>query len=130
MVAELAVVGIIDLQVLIARDGDESWVAQGVEVDYAVCGTSSDDVRKRFQLGLGKMIQAHFDHFGNLGKLLKPAPMDDWTNLVRSQPQAQEWLYTSVSVHEFVDSQRVSDIPFARIKYAIAQQAETDHVAH
>lgn len=128
--AEPAVVGIFDLQVLIARDGDDSWVAQGVEIDYAVCGMSLDDVRKRFELGLGKMIQAHFSHFGNLDRLLQPAPTDDWTSLMRSQPRAQEWLHTSVSVHEFVDAQRVNDIPFARIKYAIPRQMETAHAVH
>lgn len=127
--AELAVVGIFDLQVLVARD-DDSWVAQGVEIDYAVCGTSLDDVRERFQLGLSKMIQAHFGKFGNLDGLLQPAPLEVWTNLVRSQPPAQEWLYTTVSVHKFIDPQRVNEIPFASIKYAIPRSVEGASAAH
>lgn len=128
--AEVAVVGIFDLQVLVARDGDDSWVAQGVEIDYAVCGTSLDDVRKRFELGLSKMIQAHFVKFGNLDRLLQPAPLAAWTSLMRSQSPAQEWLYRAVSVHEFIDPQRVNDIPFARIKYAIPRSVEAASAAH
>lgn len=128
--AELAVVGIFDLQVLVARDGDASWVAQGVEIDYAVCGTSLDDVRKRFELGLNKMIQAHFRKFGDLDRLLQPARLEVWTSLMQSQSPAQEWLYTHVSVHEFIDPQRVNDIPFATIKYAIPRPVEAASAAH
>lgn len=127
-VAERAIVGIFDLQVLIVRESD-GWVAQGLEIDYAVCGTSLDDVRSRFQRGLSATIQAHFGRFGSLDGLLQPTPTPVWADLARAQPKPQEWLFTSVSVHDFIGPE-ANAIPFTRIKYAIARELEAAAVAH
>jgi len=68
-------VAVYNLRVLISRDGD-SWIAEGVDIDYAADGASPDEARARFERGLAKSVKAHLAKFGNLRKLVQPAPDD------------------------------------------------------
>ena len=86
--AKTAIIGILGLQVVLAKQ-DSSWVAQGIELDYAAAGTSLDDVKKRFEDGLCETIQEHLDHFGNLDHLMVEAKAAVWLDLLHSQPQSQ-----------------------------------------
>ena len=59
------VVGIWNLHVRITRE-DQQWFAQGFEIDYAACGTSQEDVKKKFQDGMAATIHEHLKLFGTI----------------------------------------------------------------
>ena len=120
-----ATVGILDLQVLLAKDGD-GWVAQGIELDYAACGSSRDDVKDRFERGLCATIQAHLNRFGDIERLLKPTPPATWTRLLPAEDQMR---YSHVSHHRFFPPVSVS-FPFGKIVYTIPpDEAAVEQVA-
>ena len=106
-------VGIFGLQVVIAKDGD-GWVAQGIEVDYAVGGESVEDTQKRFEVGLCESIHAHLSKFGHLDNFIIPADYTLWKGLLAG---SQEWQHTSVSLHNLADQQL--EWPFSEIKFAV-----------
>lgn len=115
----MALVGILNLQVVLAPDGD-SWIAQAIEFDYAAAGDSPEDVKRRFQDGLVATIQEHFNIFGGPENLLETRPPADfWLDLVKSS--GQKWRYTQVSLHEFVPAPHL--FPFGKISYLIPEQA-------
>ena len=91
----VALVGLFDLQVLIAPEND-GWIAQGLEIDYAVGGASVEDAQTRFEEGLLATVHAHLEAFGDLSRFVRPAPLNMFRKLSGS---AQEWKYTCVSLH-------------------------------
>lgn len=107
-----ATVGILNLQVVLAREGN-GWVAQGIEIDYAACGASKDDVKERFESGLCATIQAHLDRFGDVDQLLTPTPVETWRRLL---PAEEQMRYSHVSQHQFFPP---VFFPFGKIMYMI-----------
>lgn len=65
------------IRVLILDD-DGSWFAQGLEVDYCAQGDTVEDVKQRFQEGLCETIAEHLMTYGDIGRLLKIAPQEEW----------------------------------------------------
>ena len=118
--AKTAIVGILGLQVVLAKDGS-AWVAQGIELDYAAAGTSEEDVKKRFEDGLFGTIQQHLNRFGNLANLLIPAQAEVWLDLLKLQPDSL--YYSSVSVHRFVPPVS-ADFTFGSIRYVVPPAEE------
>lgn len=68
------------LRVLVSPDCDQ-WFAQGIEIDYAACGDSIEDVQRRFEAGLIGTINAHLEKHGNIDLMLKYAPQSVWGKL-------------------------------------------------
>ncbi len=120
-----ALVGIFDLQVVVAPD-DDAWIAQGIEIDYATAGSSPDDVRARFGQGLCTLIQAHLDRFGNIERMIESAPLSTWAEFVEKQGDQQQWQYSSVSIHDYLPP-NLQYFPFGNIKYAEAPQPLAAH---
>jgi len=118
--ASTAIVGVLNLQVILAQQGD-FWVAQGVEIDYAAGGTTLEDVQKRFEGGLGQTIQEHLRLYGHLDRFLVSAPSEAWLDLVKDQEHSR-WRYTQLSVHNFVPPEAEGMLPFKGIEYVIAEQ--------
>lgn len=71
------VAGYDSLRVLITKD-DGSWIAQGLEIDYAIDGDTIPEVKRRFQVGLAMTIESHLRVNGNIQELLTNAPKDVW----------------------------------------------------
>lgn len=92
------VVGIGNLRVMITRD-DGSWFAQALEIDFAAEGTSLPDVKRRFEKGLGATIDEHIRVFGNIEKLLQPAPREAWRELLSVIPGVDRYRFSQVSIH-------------------------------
>lgn len=67
-----------NLRVLITKH-DGTWIAQGLEIDYAAEGDSVKDVKQRFEQGLALTIESHLRVHNNIINLLRPAPADVWT---------------------------------------------------
>src|SRR5689334_16646461 len=110
------VVGIGNLRVVIVPDG-ESWFAQGLEIDYAVQGTSESDVKKKFEYGLKATVEEHLMIHGTIENLLKVAPPDEWKEFL-GDPSGRRKLYSQVTSHVL---QGV--LPFDGIHYLVAEAA-------
>jgi hypothetical protein len=109
-------VGIGNLRVFIVRDG-QFWFAQGLEIDYAVQGGSVDDAKKKFEIGLEKSIDLNLRMFGNIEKLLVPAPSEVLQEAARNKSKTQ--VYSQVSLHQ-VGTRSQQALPFEGISYLIA----------
>lgn len=119
--ATTTIVGILDLQVIVAPQG-KLWVAQALEIDYAAAGESPEDAKKRFEDGLCATIHEHLRVFGTLSRLTQstPAP-DEWFSLVKKGKLEE---YTQVSIHDFLpDKIDKLLLPFGQIKYVLAEAA-------
>lgn len=123
--ATTAVVGILNLQVILAQESVNSWVAQAIEIDYAAGGESFDDVKAKFESGLCATVDEHLKLFGNLKKLLQPAPSELWLDLIGDGAHASK--YSQWSVHEFVPKKDA--FPFGQITYLLPEQA-AEQLAH
>jgi hypothetical protein len=69
-------VAIGDLRVMIVRDGEDSWFARGLEIDFAEQGSSLEDVQERFEKSLTETIREHLNVRGNIRELLRFAPSE------------------------------------------------------
>lgn len=78
------VVGISALKVVIVKDGENAWFAQGLDIDYAAEGTSVENVKDNFENGLTATLHQHLLVYSNLNKLLKPAPPEIWQEMFYS----------------------------------------------
>lgn len=94
-----AVVGIFDLQVILAKE-DGHWIAQAIQIDYAAAGPSATEAKKNFEVGLFYTITEHLKMFGSLDKLFQAAPPSDWLDLYKKKQPIKE--YSQVSIHEFI----------------------------
>ena len=109
-------VGIGNLRVFIVPDGD-FWFAQGLEIDYAVQGDSIAEAQKNFETGLEASIDLNLRMYGNIEKLLIPAPSEVLQEAARNKGKTQT--YTQVSLHDMaVKSQEA--LPFEGISYLVA----------
>ncbi len=98
------------LRVILSHDG-ETWGAQGIDIDYAACGSSVDDVQKRFERGFARTIQLHLKKFGSIDKLLKMAPTGEWQHMM---DDAKTFNVDMVSIHKIND---MDGMPFKDIAY-------------
>ena len=103
------------LRVIISNDGD-MWEAQGIDIDYASCGSSIEDVQARFEKGFSRTIQMHLKKFGTIDKLLKMAPTSEWRHLV----DAETFQVDVLTNHEISD---MDGLPFKDIAYYQAKSA-------
>lgn len=104
------VVGIGNLRVAICSDG-KFWTAQGLEIDYIAQGSSSEDVKANFESGLAATIQQHLSIFGDIKKLLCPAPAEVWKDAL--DPKTIHNRFSQVSQHEVI----TRALPFQGIDY-------------
>jgi hypothetical protein len=110
------VVGIGNLRVVIVRDGD-FWFAQGLEIDYAVQGSSEKDAKKKFEDGLEATVEAHLMIHGTIEGLLKVAPPDVWKEFL-GDPSGKKKIYSQVTSHVLQEK-----LPFDGIHYLVAEAA-------
>ena len=99
------------LRVLIHKDKEGLWFAQGVEIDYGASGESLEDVKHRFQTGLTKTIHANLKRLGSIDKMLKYAPASEWSRL----KDAKRFKLHMVTMHS-VDA-FTTNLPFEQIAY-------------
>ena len=97
-----------------ARRGDH-WVAQAIEVDHSVLGTSADDVKQLFERSLYISVEENLERFGHVQHLLTPARPESWTPLL---PTEDELPHTHVAHHRFFPPTGIS-FPFGNIAYTV-----------
>lgn len=110
-----------NLRVLITKD-EGVWLAQGLDVDYAIDGDSLADVKKRFEDGLAMTIASNLRVHGSIKPLLQVAPQEIWDQWSDAKNMLRRFKHTTV----IVTPQRQSELPFDKIVYLDATQA---HVA-
>jgi len=113
---ETHVVGIGNLRVAIETDGI-SWTAQGLEIDYIAQGSDLEDAKKQFEDGLACTIHQHLRIYGNIDKLLSPAPREVWKEVLN--PKAIRTRYSQISVHEAIKAA----FGFEKVDYLILDAA-------
>ena len=103
------------IRVLLLEEED-GWIAQGLELDYAAAGVTPEDVKRRFEDGLGATISAHLQAFGGIEGLLKVAPQDVWNQWLTAD---KRYSFQQVSVHDLSEDDLPEDLvlPFRGIAY-------------
>jgi len=123
----LNVVAIGNLRVAITYEGDD-WFAQGLEIDYGVPGKSLEDVKVRFEDGLAWTIHENLTVWGNINRLLKPAPPEIWMKFFEGAGVMRKG-YSQVSFHKLASVSvpaRIKDVlPFEAIDYFQRQSLAT-----
>lgn len=107
------------LRVLITKD-DGSWLAQGLDVDYAIDGDSLADVKKRFEDGLAMTIESNLRVHRSIGPLLRVAPQEVFDQWYDAKNTLRRFEHTAV----IVTPQKQSALPFDQIVYLDATQDE------
>jgi hypothetical protein len=90
---------ITELRVLIVPEGNQ-FFAQGIDIDYATCGDSIDDVQHRFERGLMMTISANLQRFGSIDRMCHKAPAEvekEW------EEGADQYTFSSRSIHTVLE---------------------------
>lgn len=86
---------ITNIRVLVLNN-DGSWFAQGLEVDYSAQADTLEGVKKSFQEGLTKTIEAHLLDYTGIQNVLRVAPQSYWDHFWKHH---SKWVFTYGSVH-------------------------------
>lgn len=100
------------LNVFVSHEQNQ-WFAQGIEIDYAACGDSLEDVQTWFEAGLKKTIHAHLARFESIDRLLKSAPESEYQELTEAEP----FTFWLVTFHRASDWKEEIPFPFSGITY-------------
>ena len=87
------------LRVLITTQ-DGAWLAQGLEIDYAIDGTSIPDVKKKFQTGLAMTIESSLRVIGNINDLLRIAPQERWAAYFDAKHRLHRFTHSQVRIRQ------------------------------
>lgn len=114
-----------NLHVLLTKDENGTWLAQGLEIDYAIDGDSVDEVKKRFEQGLALTVKSHLRVYGDIKSLLRIAPQPIWDKFYAAVPPDVQHHQTLLTVHALpkqvkAATQPQQRLPFDRIVYAQA----------
>ena len=110
------IVGLGNIRVIIVPDG-AAFFAQGLEIDYAAQGSTVDETKRNFEIGLEDTIQHHLTIYGSIKALLQPAPASVWQELLPDKTAVHD-RYWHISEHAIEHSA----LPYEGIKYLIASQ--------
>jgi hypothetical protein len=118
------VVALGNLRVLITKE-DGSWIAQGLEIDYAIDGDTVPEVKRRFETGLAMTIESHLRVHNSIDHLLKIAPYEIWSDYFASKNTIHRFQHSQVSIHPSLQKH----LPFERIDYYEPDAEKGDHTA-
>ena len=113
-------VGLSALRVLLIKE-DDSWFAQGLEIDYAAAGSTIEEVKVNFEDGLCHTIHEHLRMLGNLDKLLQLAPQEAWDEFFSGPKECVRHDFSMLSFYKVEeDNMRLpggAKFPFDRIAF-------------
>ena len=108
-----------NLRVLITKE-DGVWLAQGLEIDYAIDGDSLADVKKRFEDGLTMTITSNLRVHNSINPLLQVAPQKIWNQWNDAKNTLRRFKHSTI----LVTPQRQSELPFDQIMWLDATQTD------
>lgn len=109
------VVAIKSMRVIILQDGQDTWFAQSMDIDYAASGLSIEDVQKNFEVGLSATIKAHLEEFGNMNQIMRSPNFEDLVSLLLEN--GKQFEYSTVEVHELTDNIISDNLDYGSISY-------------
>jgi hypothetical protein len=112
-----------NLRVLITKD-DGSWVAQGLEIDYAIDGENLTAVKQRFETGLAMTVESNIRVYGNIDNMLKVAPPEVWADYYADRNTLRRFKHSQVRVFNLQDH-----LPFDGIEFYEKVDGTGDKVA-
>ena len=100
------------LTVLITQE-DDSWIAQGIEINYFAYGDSIEDVQESFEIGLFETVKEYLNKNGNIISMLHWAPPEILSEYFE---EPKEFSFTMIGAHqvEADKSLPVREIQFMR----------------
>ena len=110
-------VGVLALRVLLVED-TSGWFAQGLDIDYAACGSSVEEVKKAFEVGFCSTVHEHLIMHGTIERLLKPAQQEAWKEFYESPKAAQS--YSCIQLHSTTQEEQLrlaENFPFDSIVF-------------
>jgi len=107
------VAGYENLRVLITKQ-DGAWLAQGLEIDYAVDGETVAEVKQRFETGLAMTIESHLRVNGHIRELLRAAPPEYWVEYFDPKHTLHRHTHTQI-----LFAQLQQHLPFDKIVYKL-----------
>jgi hypothetical protein len=108
----LQAAGVDNLRVLITKE-DDVWLAQGLEIDYAIDGESLQDVKKRFEDGLAMTIESNLRVYDSITPLLQIAPQEVWDAWNNAKNALRRFEHSNI----VVTPKRQADLPFDGIAW-------------
>lgn len=97
---------LLDIKVLVCQSEEDGWFAQGLDVDYAIGGSSFEDVKAKFEAGLAATVSENLKVHGSIKFLMPPAPPEAWAGLADLNPQMFD--FSQISLHPY---------PYTKITY-------------
>jgi hypothetical protein len=112
------VVGLGNIRVIIVPDGS-AFFAQGLEIDFVSQGSTVEQAKKNFEIGLQATIEQHIKIYGHINGLLQPAPASVWKELIADKVAMRNrfWHFSEHTI------QPQGALPYEGIKYLVEQEA-------
>lgn len=108
-----------NLHVLLTKHED-TWLAQGLEIDYAIDGDSIPEVKARFEKGLTLTIESHLRVYSDIKSLLRVAPQPIWDKFYAAVPPDIQHEQGLMTVRALPKHHPQQVLPFDKIVYAQA----------
>jgi hypothetical protein len=112
-----------DIRVVIVPD-DESYFAQGLDIDYAAQGETVEQVKANFETGLSATIDKHIQMFGTPRGMFRVAPPEICQHLLLNSSAVFKF-YRKVSAHEVHKAMSA----YGQINYLVAAAAQENEAA-
>lgn len=118
------VVGINALRVLVDGNDTDGWMAQGLDIDYFICGKTEESVKKNFVEGLVKTIGLYLQEEGTIEGLLKPAPIEVWKEYFQAMRDEQKTVSVQANFLAAIDDQTnlQVDYPIGDLAFVVASK--------
>jgi hypothetical protein len=111
-----SVVALGNLRVLITKE-DGTWIAQGLEIDYAIDGESLKDVKQRFMMGLSMTVESHLRVYNSIDNLLKVAPPEVWAEYFAERNTLRRFEHSQVTAVSKLQQNLQRILPFENIEF-------------
>lgn len=84
---------------MILQEAPNVWYAQGLEVDYIAQGATLEEAQAAFELGLSATVGEVLRLYGDIQRLLRPAPPETWAEFFQ-QGSSGQYSFTQLSTHK------------------------------
>lgn len=85
-----------DLRVVIVKEGEGMYFAQGLEIDVATQGASIEDAQQRFENTLRATIHYSIEEFGSMHGLLGSTPNYIWKRYFLPEGNAKTYRQAAI----------------------------------
>jgi hypothetical protein len=91
------IVGLGNIRVVVFKE-QGSWIAQGLEIDYASAGATKKEAKHNFEIGLAGTVDLHIKIHNGIKNLLRVAPAEIWQAAL--DKVGTEYSYDQITFHD------------------------------